>query len=481
MLVYSPPFPLIVYYDKRQRLSAQDEKGALLALQKRDRVHSIELRASASNLDKILAVMNGPFPKLEDLALSVKYNGWGEPPNCPRFPSAFEAPRLRHLNLNQILGEKGFSHLPSLSGLQYLRLTGILEPPDIPLECLASCLLTMPQLEYLGLGFDTSFATDDIWRKEVDVPNAKWIPLPKLSELFFSGDSIYLDGLAARISAPSLEKVYVTFLKEPTSTLSHLSRLLSAAKKLKYPIASIEFSGTQVDDSKVTIRMCGLEQTIECWPQFAGFQIVFRCWPLNVQVASAGQICAALTSMFSEVKKLHLYLEGARWQPAQGGDIVEDATWHGLLGPFRKVEKLQIDPCLVWDLTLALGSNDVPRSREILPELCKLTRPDYARFREAFDEFIAGRQEVGQHIRKCRRPPMPWFGEDDKDSGGEEDESEDDGKDEQEQGDSESESRDSDSWTSDGSGCCTELDSDYDRGVSSLRYRFIDRPSNIRY
>ena len=96
----------------------------------------------------------------------------------------------------------------------------------------------------------------------------------------------------------------------------------------------------------------------------------------------------------------------------------------------------------MWDLPLALVSNDVARSRAILPEPCKLTRPDYARFREAFNEFIAGRQEVGQHIRKCRRPPMPWFGddsegadenEDDKDGDGEEDESEGDGEDEQQE------------------------------------------------
>ena len=510
MLSHSPPFPLIVYYGGGRRLPAKDEQGALLALQKRDRIRSIDLCASTSNLDKILAVMNEPFPKLEDLALSVKHKGWEDPPDPPQFPSTFQAPRLRYLDLNKMLNEEGLPQLPSLSGLQYLRLTGIIEPTDLPLECLVSSLSLMPQLKYLGLGFYSPFFSDDIAREMVDLPNVKQILLPKLSEIFFSGDSRYLDGLAARIRSPSLEKFYVTFPKEPTSTLRHLSELLSTAENLRCPIASIEFSGTQVDDPKVTIRMCGLEPTIECWPQFACFQIIFWCRPLNIQVASARQICAALTPVLSAVKKLHLYLGGAHWQPDREGDI-EPAAWRGLLRPFCKVEKLHIDPCLIWDLTLALGSNDVARSKEILPELCKLTRPDYARFREAFDEFIAGRREVGQHIRKCRRPPMPWFGndreeeddgdgddddddddDDDEDSGGGENESEIDGEEDegrdaeggQEQGDSESESHmasDPDSWTSDGSGCCTELDSDYDRGVSSLRYRFIDRPSNIPY
>ena len=85
---------------------------------------------------------------------------------------------------------------------------------------------------------------------------------------------------------------------------------------------------------------------------------------------------------------------------------------------------------------------------------------------------------------------MPWFGDDgegdddeDENSDREEDE-ERDTEIEQEQGDSESASHmasDSHSWTSDDSGCCTELDSDYGQGVSSLRYRLIDRPCNLQY
>ena len=34
-----------------------------------------------------------------------------------------------------------------------------------------------------------------------------------------------------------------------------------------------------------------------------------------------------------------------------------------------KVEKLQINPCLLWDLALALDSNGIALSRETLPEL----------------------------------------------------------------------------------------------------------------
>src|SRR6266853_4261198 len=58
MLSHSPPLPLIVDYGAQRRLPTKDEEGALLALQNRDRVRSIDLYASIVSLDKLLAVMN---------------------------------------------------------------------------------------------------------------------------------------------------------------------------------------------------------------------------------------------------------------------------------------------------------------------------------------------------------------------------------------------------------------------------------------
>lgn len=72
------------------------------------------------------------------------------------------------------------------------------------------------------------------------------------------------------------------------------------------------------------------------------------------------------------VEKLHFNLDVDRWQPGQEGDI-DDATRYNLLRPFREVEKLQIYPCLLRDLALAIGLNGIALSRETLPELRKLT------------------------------------------------------------------------------------------------------------
>jgi len=434
MLSHSPPLLLIVDYSGRRLLSTKDEEGAFLALQNHNRVRDIHLYASIVSLDKLLAVMNGPFPVLEDLTLTraIEYSDADEDEededdefNCPRLPQAFQAPQLRHLCLDRVgdVIEEGLPLLTSLSGLVSLSLIGIPVSIYLPLEYLASRLSLMPQLEYLSLKFDFFASSDDVLGEQIDVPNAKQISFPNLSEIFFEGDSSYLEGLAARISAPLLMRFSAMFFEKPSSsTLSHLSGLLSAAAELRFPVASIKFSGTRVDDPNVAICMASSEQTLDWLPQFAPFQMAFWCRSLNVQVASAGQICTAFTPMLSAVERLRLDFDGGRWQFGQDGDI-EDAMWHDLLRPFCNVEKLQVDAGLMGDLSRALCPDDDGQSMEMLPQLYKLVRPDYAHFGDAFDKFIAARRDAGQHITKRRRPPIPNSDSEEEEDNEDEDES----------------------------------------------------------
>jgi hypothetical protein len=97
MLSHPPPLPLIICYDDgRGPLSPQDEEGALLALQKHDRICRIHLWASTSaTLHRFFAVMNGPFPLLENLGLRIEHSdadedeSEGDKPELPRLPQSF--------------------------------------------------------------------------------------------------------------------------------------------------------------------------------------------------------------------------------------------------------------------------------------------------------------------------------------------------------------------------------------------------------
>jgi len=437
MLSHLPPFLLIIDYHGRQPLSEKDEEGALLALQKHDRVRHIHLCASTTALDKLLAAMNGPFLLLDHLGLFTQHSNAdkdeseGDKPDSPRLPQSFQAPHLRQLDLSRVgdVTEVGLPLLTSLTSLVHLALVGIPASSYLPLDYLASCLSLMPQLEYIGLVFEIYILSDDIAREPIDPLNVKQISLPNLTGIFFQGDSAYLEGLAAQITAPHITTFKATFLNQPSSTLLYLSGLLTSAAGLRFPIACIKFPGTCVDDPNVAICMASSEGTLGRQSNFPSFKIGFPSQSLYAQVTSTGKICATLTPMLSAVERLHLGFDGTRWWFPHDRHI-ENARWHELLRPFCKVEKLQVDAAL-WDLSLALSPNDNGPSMEILPQLRKILRLDDARFRDAFDVFIAAWQDAGQRIVKRQRVPILYLdsegseGKEDKDedeSDGEEDE-----------------------------------------------------------
>ena len=105
------------------------------------------------------------------------------------------------------------------------------------------------------------------------------------------------------------------------------------------------------------------------------------------------------------------------------------------------MKKLQIDDGLIEDLGLALSETD--NAMEILPELCKVVRPNYGRFWDSVDGLIAERRDAGRHITKRRRLPTrrsPREKEEGLDAS--EDEKEGDESDGEEDGDGDKESED---------------------------------------
>jgi hypothetical protein len=502
MLRHSPPLPLSVSYHEcpAHPFTPEDEEGALLALRKHDRVRHIDLCVPLASLDKIVAVMDGSFPLLEVLTLSVDrgHSGTdeGEYDSYPfndhaRLSQAFQAPQLRYLDLNRVrdVTELNLPLLASLSGLISLTLIGVPFSVFLSIEYLASRLSLMPLLECLGLGFDSYFPSDDpgIEAEPIAAQNVEQIHLPNLSEIFFKGTSSYLEALSAQISAPLLKTFTAQLFDNPSSSLPHLSHLLSVAAELRLPVASIKFSEDGVDDPNVVICMACSEYTLNWWPNFIPFQISFHCESLSEQVTSTGQICASLSPMLSAVERLHINLDEGPWQREEPFHYIEDDAWQDLFRPFSNVKKLQIDDGLIEDLAIALYANDNGSSMEILPELCKLVRPDYGRFMDSFDDLITERRDAGRHITKrrrlrTRRSPREKeadASEDEKEgdeSDGEEDgdesedrevlerdvEDEDEGKGKEARARADDADDDPDSGSNDDSGFSTELDSDTD-------------------
>jgi len=413
MLGHSPPLPICVHYRRLRLLSISDEEGALLALQKHDRVRSIRLCSSPRTLTKLFAAMNGLFPMLEELVLIANDHedevDYGVP--CPLLPGTFQAPHLSYLNLIRVgdVLEEGLPLLASHSGLVSLELSGIPDYRYLPIEYLASRLSLMPRLEYLGLRFN-SFRHDKRMLDRALGPDVEQILHPSLNRIVFRGNGYYLEDLVARIGIARLASFNAVFLEEPSPIHPYLCELLSAAEGLKFPVASIKLS--RMYDPKVVIRMAGTEETLDRDPELARFQMTFNCESLSMQAARTGELCAALAPMFSAVKRLHLDFdfEKGYLNPAWEEVNIEPSRWHDLLRPFRNVLKLQVDVYLMDNLSHALHPDDDGRSvEEILPELRKLVRPPgpIGYFDNAFDGFIAARRDMGRHVVKRQRLPIP--------------------------------------------------------------------------
>ena len=105
-LDHLPPLPLFVDYSHRRDgidLTVQDELGIYHALQLHDRLRHIDLVLPSSIFHKVLVLMDGHFPILERLTLSLSDQS-GIPLTLPK---AFLAPNLRRLALLHIgLGKR---------------------------------------------------------------------------------------------------------------------------------------------------------------------------------------------------------------------------------------------------------------------------------------------------------------------------------------------------------------------------------------
>jgi len=403
MLKFSPPLSLDIVFDGHRSMSVKDEEGALLVLQQHHRVHLISL--TEPGLEKLFAVMDKPFPMLEDLTLRSP-----DPFFHTRLPETFSAPCLRHLDLYQV-GDLFVTEIPvldSITGLVTLCLRGV-PPLSLPVHYLVSCLSVMPQLENLSLGFGNALelrsSSSSLKSHKSDPADLQMVELPKLNKISFRGACAYLEGLMSRIRTPELACFVVTFSRRPTVPLPQLSEFLAATEELRYPISSLAFSGANEDNPTVSITLANSERTAVQFPDVAPFRISFPCRSrLDGQVACAARICTALSPLLSEVERLHLNYHATRWIRGFPEEIPRE-VWFDVLLPFCNVQKLQVDTAMARELSFALCPEDEAVAEGVLPKLRKLSRPHHHRFEGMLDPFIVARQAAGQPIAKRRRPP----------------------------------------------------------------------------
>ena len=390
MLAHSPPLPLVIdhHIDKYHDITAEDEEGIVLALQHRDRVRRIRLKKSVPILQRLIDALDSEFPILEFLLIEHQRYQWPavEQNTSLHLPETFRAPHLRHFLLMSFAVQIGSPLLTTMGNLVTLSLNLIPPSAYFHPDALLQRVSHMPQLEILGILFNSHFPSRDIERQLLRTPITTRVTLPNLRWFGFQGASAYLEALLPQVTIPLLEKLQVYFFNQLTYSVPHLQQFMSAAGDLRLNTLTLAFHYDFLEVMSYPhkeARMYTLSMSL------GGRH-------LDWQVASAAQVFNQLKTILSAVE--HLTLKYDRRTKSSWYAEADRTQWRELLGSFAKVKTLFVSGDLVGQVSCALQPCEGESPTELLPELQQLSYSAIASSLNVFTPFIDARQKAGRPV-----------------------------------------------------------------------------------
>ncbi len=256
--------------------------------------------------------------------------------------------------------------LSSSRGLTSLRLLEVPDTGYISPHAMATCLSTLTNLAVLCLGFRFSRPRPNNERGHPLPLNRNRATLPALTHFNFRGPSDYLEEILARIDAPFLHHVDITFFNQLIFQVPHLSHFIGRMEMLKSAkVAEMESSFGSGVSIKLDQGGASSTQGTIGHP----LSLCISCGVLEWQISSMAQICSQ-SSVFSHVKRLDVradYLRLGyhdRWKD-------ESVPWVELFRSFTSVETLSISGELGTHVAHALevDAAEMIVVVEMLPEL----------------------------------------------------------------------------------------------------------------
>ena len=385
-----PPLPLIIY-DHRLIISGEttgvDNINA--ALEHNDRVCKIELiNLTCPELECFTnsAAMQKPFPELTDLLLRM----YGDT-SRPILPDSFlggTAPRLRSLYLDNVpcLGLPKL--LLSTTHLVKLDLYCIPRPGYIPPEAMATGLSALTSLEFLRLRFRYPRPRPALESRRPP-PLTRSI-LPSLTEIRFKGPSEYLEEILARIDAPRLNDLYITFFNQIIFYTPQLFQLISRRPTLTAP----KKGHITLRSEDISIRFSS--ETSD----YGVLNLQILCTASEWQLSSLEQVC---TSSLPPVSTLEdLYIVEELYLPPHWQDDVESTLWLDVLRSFVAVKNLYLSDEFVPSVARALQELVGGRMTDVLSTLENIFlegfQPTSGPLHEGIEKFVSARRLTGHPV-----------------------------------------------------------------------------------
>ena len=359
-----PPFPIVAFCDNLP--SAVDEKGLsnlIAASEHCDRISGVYIvNTNGPALEKIVAVLEKPFPTLTDFQLG----SFGE--SVPVFPETFSggsAPHLRSLFLSGIPFSTSHKFILSITQVEYLYLLNIPNSGYITPEAVVTFLAALSNLKNLYIGFRSPPPRPI----QINRPPLTRVILPALRVLYFSGVSEYFEDIVARIDTPLLDWLHVVFFMD---LIFHIPQFHYFIYRTKSPGSH---SQAYMEVSSTAIKIM--------FGPPSGFELEVRCERLDWQLSSISQIFSEQLPLLSRVERFELCENPALAFTMRKTDPdMDPSLWLDLFHLFTSVQSLYLSETLVPPVAAALQELDEGgTSIESLPALQSL--------------FLEGLQPVG--------------------------------------------------------------------------------------
>jgi hypothetical protein len=184
-------------------------------------------------------------------------------------------------------------------------------------------------------------------------PSGTRVVLPALTSFKYRGTSKYLDTLVARIDAPHLEDVDITFSSQPTMDASQLGRFIERTE--------MQSSLLQPD---IEISAHGISISFTDSSTSPPLRLQILCKPLDWQLSSMAQICDQCSPLLFRFNNFGINTT----QSTRGPDGVDGEQWLALFRAFGGARSFWVTGELMTDILCAFGKADGEHAN-VLPAL----------------------------------------------------------------------------------------------------------------
>ena len=373
-----PELPIAVSY-----YGDTDTDNVIAALRLKGSVSRINFWYSPSpaEWEKIVAVMQDPFPMLEELSLEL----------MPVISDSFlggSAPRLQTLWLDDVAFPKLPNLLSSATDLVSLNLRDIPHSGYISPEAMVTCISLLTRLKSLTIRFRSPRSRPD--RAGKFRPQSPRTLLPALTYLKFKGVAEYLEDLVARIDVPLLECTYIKFFNHLVFDISQFPNFIRRTETFTV----IDQADVLLNSYNITITFSPKVKTVDSVRR--ELTISCSCTKLDWQLSAFAQVCNSCLPPLPSLERLSIC--DRRPLPADWQEDMENTQWLELLHPFATVKDLYLSKEVALRVASVLQELSEERVTEVLPALQDIFidgLQSSGPVQEVFHKYVTAR---GRHV-----------------------------------------------------------------------------------